>query len=132
MGYFNWTWFTGPSWTRISRVPDWHSWGNFFMSMKQKWPSNVRRINWIVTITFLMFQLETWFWCQTICFQYLVIQLNTSSMANLCWSYWFSKWLPFAHIIYPIFCYFSTRRPNFGLKFCFQYKIILLSVCRDN
>ena len=136
MGYFNWMWFCGiykllwlihvhcaflnqnQSSARLALL------GKILYEHKTKWLSNVRRINWIVTINFLIFQLENWFWCQTICFQYLGIQWNTSFMANFGWSYWFSKWLPFAHIIYRIFCYFSTRKPNFGLKLCFQYKII--------
>ena len=33
--------------------------GDFFYEHKTKWPSNVQRINLIVTITFLIFQLET-------------------------------------------------------------------------
>ena len=33
--FYDWFVFTGTSWIRISRVPDWHSWGKFIMSKKQ-------------------------------------------------------------------------------------------------
>ena len=33
--FYDWFMFTGPSWTRISRVPDWHSWDKHFVSIKQ-------------------------------------------------------------------------------------------------
>ena len=33
--FYDWFMFTGPSWIRISRVPDWHAWGKFIMSKKQ-------------------------------------------------------------------------------------------------